>query len=282
LAFGAASTEEVLVSERPISHVDNRLLALLPQEEHEGLLSNLEQVPLDFKQVLYEPGSLIEFAYFPLSGVISSVAIMEDGLGVSVAMIGNEGMVGLRAFLGADVSPQQVIVQVPGQAMRMAISLLREEIRGGGSLFQTIYRYLNAFLTQVMQSVACQTLHPLEKRCCRWLLMAHDRVRADQFPLTHGLLAHMLGVRRASVTEVARRLQKAGLIDYIHGKVTVLDREGLERASCECYRAVKNDFDQLLSGQPQNRGDTKRPIKGVTTRRSRSSSFNRRLPHPPI
>jgi CRP-like cAMP-binding protein len=236
------------VSEGPMIQVDNRLLALLPQEEYKRLLPDLEQVPLNFKQVLYEPGSSIEFVYFPLSGVVCSVMVMENGSGVDVAAVGNEGMVGVCAFLGADTPAHKTIVQVPGQALRMAVPFLRMEGSRGGALAAAIYRYLNAFLSQITQSVACQTLHPLEKRCCRWLLMTQDRVRSDQFPLTHGLLAQMLGVRRASVTEVARRLQKAGLIDYIHGKVTIRDRQGLEQASCECYRAVKRDFDRLLGG----------------------------------
>jgi CRP-like cAMP-binding protein len=238
----------VQVSEGSLTQEQNRLLALLPQQEYTHLLPNLELVSLDFKQVLYERERPMQYVYFPLSGVVSSIDIMRDGSGVPVASVGKEGMVGVRAFLGADAAPRSDIVQVPGQALRLPVLLLRSQAGPGGSLPQILCRYVNAFLGELTQSVACHLLHPLEKRCCRWLLMTHDRMGSDRFPLTHGLLAEMLGVRRASVTEVARKLQKAGLIDYIHGKITVLNRRGLEAAACECYEAVKKDFTLLLGG----------------------------------
>jgi len=240
------------VSERPVIGVENRLLALLPQIEFHRLLPNLEIVSLDQRQVLYEPGTPVRYVYFPILGVLSWLTLMQDGSSVEVATVGNEGMISLRTLLGADTMPDKVIVQVRGQAMRMKATVLKAEAKRGSLLAQVLYRYLNAFLTQITQSVACNILHSLEQRCCRWLLMTHDRVKSNQFPLTHQFLAQMLGVRRASVTVIARKLQKAGLIHYIHGKITILDRKGLEAASCECYGIVKRNFDRILGSARRN------------------------------
>ncbi len=209
----------------------------------------MEPVQLEFMQVLYEPGQRMDHVYFPNSGVLSYLAVLEDGSSAEVATVGDEGMVGIRALLGVDAiaTAAKVIVQVPGAALRLASTHLNAAAsRRDSVLVRILHRYLHAFLSQATQSVACNTLHPLGKRLARWLLMTHDRVHADQFPLTHELLALMLGVRRASVTEVARRLQTAGLIRYIHGKMTILDRIGLEAAACECYRIVKKEYDDLL------------------------------------
>lgn len=227
-------------------HSGNRLLALLPYKEYQRLLPHLELVPLEFKQVLFEAGERIGFVYFPCTAVISWLTVMEDGSSVEVATVGNEGMTGRRVMLGGARTSGRVIVQVPGSALRLESALLKAEAKRNGPLAQLFFRYLNVFLTQITQLAACGSLHSLEKRCCRWLLMTHDRVGSDQFPLTHEFLAQMLRVRRASVTEIARKLQKAGLIAYRHGKITILDRQGLEAASCECYRVVRREFDNLL------------------------------------
>jgi CRP-like cAMP-binding protein len=231
--------------------VENCLLALLPKEDYQRLCPNLEPVALEFRQTLYQPHEPITHIFFPLLGVVSWVTVMRDGSSVEVATVGNEGVIGIPTLLGAETMRCKVMVQVPGQAMRMPVGALGSEMARGGQFLEVLHRYLNAFLTQVTQSVACNILHPLQQRCCRWLLMTHDRVKSDQFPLTHEFLAQMLGVRRASVTEVARKLQKAGYIDYIHGKITVRNRKGLEGASCECYRAVKSEFDRLLEMPPK-------------------------------
>ncbi len=231
----------------------NRILSLLPQDEAGRLMRRLEPVSLEFKQVLYAAGAPIEHVYFPIAGVVSWLALIDGGASAEVATIGPEGMVGCRAFLGADTAPAKVMVQVPGQALRMDVAELRAQTKPGSSLVRMLHRYLNAFLTQLTQSVACNTFHSVEKRFCRWLLMTHDRVQTDHFPLTHELLAQMLGVRRASVSEVARKLQTAGLIRYTHGKITILNRRGLEAASCGCYRAVKADYDALLAGNGKDR-----------------------------
>lgn len=228
----------------------NRILSLLPESEAARLAGRLEPVSLEFKQVLYEAGAPIRHVYFPQAGVVSWLAGINGGASAEVATIGQEGMVGVRAFLGADTSRAKVMVQVPGAALRLESADLREHARSGSSLMHLMHRYLNAFLTQITQSVACNTFHSVQQRFCRWLLMTHDRVQADQFPLTHELAAQMLGVRRASVTEAARKLQSDGLIRYTHGKITVLDRPRLEAASCGCYQAVKADYDELLTDTP--------------------------------
>jgi CRP-like cAMP-binding protein len=226
--------------------IENRILARLPPDEIARLRSSMEQVTLDFKQVLYAAGDAIRHVYFPMSGVVSWLSQIDDNNSAEVATIGNEGVVGLHAFLGGNNSAAKVMVQVPGRALRMKRDDFQTAAHHGGMMVQLLHRYLDAFLSQITQSVGCNTFHSVEKRCCRWLLMTHDRVRSDRFPLTHELLAQMLGVRRASITVAASKLQKAGLIRYVHGKIDILDRARLEAASCSCYRTVKKEYDRLL------------------------------------
>lgn len=228
----------------------NRLLAALPVDEYERVLPRLERVSLGQAEPLFEPWARIEHVYFPLSGVFSMVVTMADGSAVEVATIGSEGMAGLPVFLGAEHGPTKVFCQIPGEAVRMQAGAFKEEIGRHGALTDLALRYTQAVLNQVSQSAACNHLHSVEQRMGRWLLMAHDRVGADEFPLTQQFLAEMLGVRRPSVSVVAAKLQDAGLIRYHWGRITVLDRTGLEAASCECYRAVKDEFDRLLPGGP--------------------------------
>ncbi len=225
----------------------NRLLARLPKSCYERLLPRLQVVPLKFRQILYEAQSRIDYAYFPLRGVISALTVMADGGMIEVANIGNEGMAGLTVLLKGETSPNRMIVQVAGEGLRVKVEVLNEEASQDGPLRQLLLRYHNAFLTQASYSVACNGLHPIQQRCCRWLLMTHDRVYYDELPLTHEFLAIMLGVRRASVTEVLHPLQEHGLIHCGRGWIRVVDRAGLEAASCECYRTVKEEFDRLLS-----------------------------------
>jgi CRP-like cAMP-binding protein len=223
----------------------NRLLARLPPEEYERLLPRLQVVPLAFKHVLYEARSPIDFAYFPTRGVISALTVMEDGRAIEVATIGDEGMVGLPLLVGAKTTANRVIVQVPGEAMRMAEDVLREEVGRDSPLRRSLVLYHTAFLAQVSQAVACNGLHSVHQRCCRWLLMTQDRAHSDVFPMTHEFLAEMLGVRRSTVSEVLEPFQKDGLIRYSRGKCTVLDREGLKAGSCECYRVIAKEFERL-------------------------------------
>jgi len=224
----------------------NKLLSALPTQEYERLLPYMETVSLNFQQIIYAPNQSIDYVYFPNSGIISLVNITEDGRTIEAAMVGNEGMAGIPVFLGADRMPGQAISQVVGNALRMKADVFKYEVTPGTSLYNLLLRYTQALLNQISQSVACNCLHSVERRCCRWLLMCHDRVRSDQFTLTQELLSQMLGVRRASVSEVAATLQKEGLIRYNRGKITIRDRLGLEATACECYRVVKEEFERLL------------------------------------
>ena len=235
------------MSQNPRYPNQNRLLAALPKEEYERLLPNLESVSLEFKQVLYQPDELINHVYFPVNGVISLLTIMEDGNIVEVGTVGYEGLAGLPIFLGADRTPGQAISQIPGDAMKMRADVFKREVTPGSPLYNLLQRYTQALLNLLAQSAACNRLHSIEQRCCRWLLMTQDRVGSDQFVLTQEFLAQMLGVRRASVNEVATTIQKAGLIRYSRGKMTICDRLGLEATACECYQVVKQELDRLVT-----------------------------------
>jgi CRP-like cAMP-binding protein len=193
------------------------------------------------------PNEPIEYVYFPNSGIISLVNLTEDGGTVEAATVGNEGMVGLPLLLGTDRMIGQAITQIVGDALRMKADVFKQEVTPASPLYSLLLRYTQALMNLISQSVACNCLHSVEDRCCRWLLLCQDRVESDEFPLTQEFLAQMLGVRRASVSVVAATLQKAGLIRYRRGKITILDRLGLEAASCECYQIVKQELDRLLS-----------------------------------
>ncbi len=225
----------------------NRLLALLPAREYQRLLSHLQPVTLKLRQVLHEPRVPIEYVYFPTRGVLSAVTVMEDGSTIEVATVGREGMVGLLAFLGAEISPNQVVVQVAGDGLRMKADVLKEEASADSPLLRLLLLYHTAFLIQISQVVACNGLHKVQQRCCRWLLMTQDRVQSDELRLTHEYLATMLGVRRASVTDVLRPLQKQGMVRSSRGKIIILDRAGLMASSCECYRRVEAEFARLFA-----------------------------------
>ena len=224
---------------------ENRLLTVLPRDEYRRLRPHLEKVSLPLKDILYEANGPIPHVFFPLNGVVSLV-IMEGRFTLELGTIGNEGMVGTPVFLGAESSPTRAISQVPGEALRMETGVFQEEMKLGGPLYGLIQRYTQAMINQISQSTVCNHRHSVEKRMCRWLLMSHDRVGVDEFHLTQEFLAQMLGVRRPTVTAVAGILQKAGLISYHRGTLTVLDRKGLEAASCECYEVVAKELDRLL------------------------------------
>ncbi|HTU19777.1 MAG TPA: Crp/Fnr family transcriptional regulator [Gemmataceae bacterium] len=225
----------------------NRLLTALPRREYKRLLPHLECVPLSYKAVLHEPGGPIKHLYFPLSGMLSLLSV-RDGQGgcIEVGVVGREGMVGLPFFLGTRMAITQSLVQLAGEALRIRANKFRRLIGSQSKLHKVLLRYTHVRLMQATQWVACNSLHPVEKRLCRWLLTVHDRASGDCLPLTHKLLAAMLGVRRASVTEAARRLRRAGLIDYGGGQLTILDRNGLEGAVCGCYHAVRAEQLRLL------------------------------------
>ncbi len=225
---------------------ENQLLACLPERDYQRLLLKLPLAPLKFKRMLTDVGGTIDSVYFPVVGVVSAITILETGKAVEVATIGSEGLVGLSALLGVTESPHRMIVQVAGQARRMTIGAFLAEMKADGPFREVLVRYHTAYLKQISQAVACNGVHSVQQRCCRWLLMTHDRVHADEFPITHDFLAQMLGVRRVSVTQVLKPLQDAGLLGAKRGTIIIRDRKGLEAASCECYRSLENEFDRLL------------------------------------
>jgi CRP-like cAMP-binding protein len=217
----------------------NYLLAALGSEERERLLRSAKAELFEAHQVLYAPGREITDVYFPVGGMISVVVKMTDAADVEVATIGNEGLIGIPVILGVTSTPMEALCQIPGRGLKIPAGVLREEIRRTASLNRLLLRYAEAVMVQVAQHAACNRSHSMEQRCARWLLMTHDRVEGDEFPLTQQFLAQMLGVRRATVTIIAGALQKAGLIDYSRGRIRIVNRRGLEGAACECYDVVR-------------------------------------------
>ena len=231
----------------PHSQSGNRLLARLSPADYRRLVPRMKSVSLESHQVLYQARAPVKYVYFPTHGAASFLTVMESGGAIEVGTVGSEGVVGAAAALGALTSPHQVIIQVPGEGLRIDARALADEVGRSQAFRRLLSLYEAAFLTQVSQSVACNGLHPVGRRCCRWLLITHDRVEGDDLPLTHEFLGMMLGVRRASVTEVLGSLRDEELIRYSRGVITVLDREGLEAAACECYRTVRDEFDRLFA-----------------------------------
>ena len=224
----------------------NRLLGLLPSRNYQRLRPHLHRITLGYRQSLYRANKPIGFVYFIETGVGSLVNTMKNGEAAEVGTIGNEGLVGLPVVLGDDRAPTSVYVQVPGAGLRMKASVFKKELARSASMRAVMLLYTHAFFNQVAQSAACNHFHSLQQRCCRWLLMTHDRMQSDEFLLTQEFLAMMLGVQRTGVTAAAGALQRAGLIRYIRGNVTIIDRRGLMQRSCECYGVSKREFDRLL------------------------------------
>ena len=224
----------------------NRLLSLLSDDDYERLRPHLSQVVFDYRKSLYEASRPIEHVYFPIDGVASLVITTAEGASTEVGTIGNEGFVGLPVCLGDRDAPSSVYVQVPGTALTMDARLFRGELDRNRTLSLIMLRYAHAFFNQVAQSAACAHLHRVEQRCCRWLLMTRDRMPSDDFLLTHEFLGMMLGVRRTTVTDVMGSLQKAGLVRYRRGHVTILNHEALHHRTCECYEISKVEFDRML------------------------------------
>jgi CRP-like cAMP-binding protein len=231
---------------RTIQFSANRILAALPPEEFQRLAPHLVETPLTFKLSLSKPDQPIRQVCFPDSGVCSVMSIMLSGAAAEVGTVGNEGVTGLALFYGDETEPSESMIQVPGKGRLLPAHVFQEELMRHGLFHRLIGHYAHALTVQIMQSAACNALHSLEQRACKWMLMTHDRVFTDEFTLTHEFLSMMLGVTRPSVTIVAGQLQQAGLITYRHGHVTVLDRSGLEAGSCECYGIVSKYFDRFL------------------------------------
>ena len=230
----------------PRQLTSNRLLAALPLDDFGRLLPRLEPVPLEVRQALFEPNRPIEHVHFVEAGLVSFVAGTNGSGLVEVALIGCEGMVGLHVIFDVETSPHRALVQVAGRALRMSAGDLRQAMEEIEALRTLLLRYAQAQMVQAAQGVACNGRHTIDGRLARWLLQAHDREDGDRIPLTHDLISQMLGVRRAGVTTALGALEDAGVIDASRGCITVLDRAGLERASCECYGIVKAEFDKLL------------------------------------
>src|SRR5215472_6747796 len=231
---------------RDMQPTGNRLLDQLASEQLNRLRPHLTAEALPFNKALQARGKPVESVWFPRSGMISIVAMMSDGAAVEVGIAGREGMLGVQVLLGDDTSLNEAMVQIPGSALRLPAAVLRHEADASPELRTVMLRYVQAFLNAATQSAACNRAHLLEQRLARWLLTARDRAGGDRLPLTHEFIAMMLGVRRAGVTVAAQSLQSAGLIHYAHGRITIVDREGLEVAACECYEVIKRDYARLL------------------------------------
>ncbi|HEU5022709.1 MAG TPA: Crp/Fnr family transcriptional regulator [Bryobacteraceae bacterium] len=232
----------------------NRLLMTLPPEDYRQMSSQLERVSLGLRDMLYEPLQPIEFVYFPIDGVMSMLADMEEDSLVEVATVGNEGMVGLPLFLGASVTPGQAFSQVPGEALRMTADAFIDATVKCASLPRLLHRYTQALMIQISQGTACNRVHEIEQRCARWLLLTHDRVGADEFSLTQEFLGQMLGVRRATVNNIAVQFQEAGYIEYSRGRVRIRNRRKLEAVSCRCYSVIREEYDRMLGGLTPSNG----------------------------
>lgn len=229
--------------------IKNYLLAALVDREYQHLLPRLERVELSLAEVIYEAESQVQYVYFPETAVVSLLSTLENGTTTEVGLIGREGMVGLSIFLGGTITHDQAVVQAAGAALRMRASVLREELRLGSPLQLLLLRYTRAFLSLITQSVVCGQHHTVGQRLARWLLMMHDFVGSDELRLTHELVACMMGVRRAGVTGAAGGLKGAGLIKSSRGRITILDRRGLEAEACECYAIIREEFDRLHARQ---------------------------------
>lgn len=231
----------------------NHLLAAFPSAEYERLAPHLELVPMPLGQVLCESGGRLQHLYFPTTSIVSLLYVLEDGASAEIAVVGNEGILGISIFMGGDTTPSRAVVRSAGHGYRLKAHLLQQEFNRAGPVMRLLLRYTQALITQMTQTAVCNRHHSIEQQLCRALLLSLDRLSGNSLTMTQELIANMLGVRREGVTEAAGNLQRAGLIRYSRGHIEVLDRAGLEKAVCECYRVVKLEFDRLLSDIP--RGD---------------------------
>ena len=224
----------------------NHLISALPHDEWQRWQPQLERVELVLGQVLYEPGKTLSHVYFPCTAIVSLLYVMENGASAEIAVVGNEGLVGISLFMGGESTPSRAVVQSAGIAYRLPAAALKDEFSQGGPVLHLLLRYTQALITQMSQTAVCNRHHSLDQQLCRWLLLSLDRLSGNELVMTQELIANMLGVRREGVTEGALKLQHAGLIRYARGRITVLDRKGLEARTCECYAVVKKEYDRLL------------------------------------
>ena len=230
----------------PMNPKKNQLLAALPTAEWQRWLPQLESVDLPLGQVLYESGGTLSHVYFPTTAIVSLLYVMENGASAEIAVVGKEGIVGISLFMGGESTSSRAVVQSAGQGFRLKAQSVKEEFNRAGPVLHLLLRYTQALITQMAQTAVCNRHHTLDQQLCRWLLLSMDRLEGNELVMTQELMANMLGVRREGVTEGAIKLQQAGLIRYARGHITVLDREGLEGRTCECYAVVKKEYDRLL------------------------------------
>ena len=226
----------------------NGLLSVLPAEEYSRIAAQLELIDLPLGKVLYESGASMDWVYFPTDSIVSLLYVMENGASAEIAVVGYEGIVGIALFMGGETMPNRAVVQSAGQAYRLKGQILTQEFNKGGEFQHLLLRYTLALLTQMGQTAVCNRHHTVDQQLCRWLLLSLDRLPSNELSMTQELIANMLGVRREGVTEAAGKLQRAGLIEYHRGRITVIDRPGLEKRVCECYQVVKDEFNRLLPG----------------------------------
>ncbi|OOG58686.1 Crp/Fnr family transcriptional regulator [Polaromonas sp. C04] len=224
----------------------NHLLAALPDAEWQRWLPQLEWVEMPLGEVLYESGKTLEHVYFPATSIVSLLYVMENGASAEIAVVGNEGLVGISLFMGGESTPSRAVVQSAGQGFRLNAQAMKDEFSRAGPVMHLLLRYTQALITQMAQTAVCNRHHSLDQQLCRWLLLSLDRLQGTELVMTQELIANMLGVRREGVTEGALKLQEAGLIRYARGRISVLDRPGLEKRTCECYAVVKKEYDRLL------------------------------------
>jgi len=224
----------------------NYLLAALPPAEWARWAPSLERIDLPLGHVLYESGIALEYVYFPLTAIVSLLYVMENGASAEIAVVGNEGIVGVSLFMGGESTPSRAVVQSAGLGCRLKASVMKTEFDKAGPVLHLLLRYTQALITQMAQTAVCNRHHSLDQQLCRWLLLSLDRLQGAELIMTQELIANMLGVRREGVTDGALKLQKAGLIRYARGHITILDRGGLESRTCECYAVVKREYDRLL------------------------------------
>lgn len=224
----------------------NHLLAALPTDIYERITPMLEFVAMPLGQALYESGGILRHVYFPTTSIVSLLYVLESGASAEIAVVGNEGILGISLFMGGETTPSRAVVQSAGFGYRLRASLLKEEFNRAGPMMHLLLRYTQALITQMTQTAVCNRHHSVEQQLCRWLLLSLDRLSANELSMTQELIANMLGVRREGVTEAAGKLQRAGLIEYSRGHIKVLDRPHLEEMVCECYQVVKTEFDRLL------------------------------------
>ncbi|MFJ2990647.1 Crp/Fnr family transcriptional regulator [Collimonas sp. NPDC087041] len=224
----------------------NHLLAALPEAEWQRWLPQLEAIDMPLGQVLYESGSTLQYVYFPTTSIVSLLYVLENGASAEIAVVGNEGVVGVSLFMGGETTPSRAVVQSAGQGYRLRARSMKDEFNRAGPVLHLLLRYTQSLITQMAQTAVCNRHHTLDQQLCRWLLLSLDRLQGNDLVMTQELIANMLGVRREGVTEAALGLQAAGLIRYARGHITVLDRSGLEKRTCECYAVVKKESDRLL------------------------------------